>query len=150
MSILQENKTRLLTVVAIIAGILLLHLLITSPAVTRQLNEWKLLPQPEEFVELYFTNPNNLPATYAPGQQQTVAFTLHNVSQQPKNLQYVILQQDEAKTISQPLVQQQLTLRPDQTREITHAITPVEAGPRSSISIQLINQNQSIHYWVKK
>lgn len=116
--------------------------------IKNQLNAWKLLPQPERLTELYFTDPNNLPSTYVPGQTQTVKFTTHNLEYQTETYQYKILEQSQDGTKSQQLAAGQFTLQQNQYQHIAFPILPVDLGNRVQISVVLPTVNETISYWV--
>ena len=115
--------------------------------IKHQLNAWKLLPEPEHLTELYFTNPNNLPSTYAPGASQTVRFTAHNIEYRTETYQYKILETNQAGNQSQQLASGQFTLGQNQRKSLTVSITPVNLGTKTQITVALSPVNETISYW---
>ncbi len=65
----------LVGLVVILGLVLFTH----SDMVMAQLNEWKLIPQPEHFTELYFDNASALPTLTSKGVEASFSFTIHNV-----------------------------------------------------------------------
>jgi hypothetical protein len=61
-----------------------------NDAVYNQLNDWKLIPTPERFTELYFQNSANLPRATVAGQPISFAFTIHNVEGITTTYPYVV------------------------------------------------------------
>ncbi|HVZ10874.1 MAG TPA: hypothetical protein VG941_00385 [Candidatus Paceibacterota bacterium] len=55
-----------------------------------QLNDWKLLPQPERFTELYFNDPASLPYTAARSSRLGFSFTIHNLEGSDQDYHYVV------------------------------------------------------------
>lgn len=131
-------------------------------AIYDQMYDWKLIPRPERLTELYFTDHRNLPATYAPGQQQTVKFTVHNLEHRRTTYKYAVVQQTQDSQTETQLAAGTFALSHDQTQAVTTAITPTNHGGRSRITVNLTyngiafgeddpsKQTQSIHYWVTK
>lgn len=118
--------------------------------IKNQLNAWKLLPQPERLTELYFTQPNNLPSTYTPGQQQTVRFTTHNIEYQTETYQYKIVEQNQDGSQSQQLSSSSFTIKQGQYEGLNVGVTPVDLGTRVKIIIDLTTVNEQINYWVNR
>jgi hypothetical protein len=130
------------------AALLVLLSVVFWTPIKNQLNDWKLLPQPERFSELYFTDHQHLPTTYAAGQTQTVKFTVHSLEHQPKSYTYAIT---ASQTVGDPKAQilatGNFTLQHDQYRKETREITIPDLGPRINIRVTL-SPTQSIHYWL--
>ena len=120
------------------------------PAVKRQLNSWKLLPQPETLTELYFTNPTQLPTTYTPGLAQSLNFTVHNLEYKNITYSYVINEVDVEGNVVQPLTNSIFTLGHDQYKVESILITPIDLGQKIKISVDLLNMDQSIDYLLSK
>ena len=137
-----------------ITGLLILALIlisiISAPAIKHQLNSWKLLPQPERLTELYFTNPNNLPTTYTPGQNQTVSFTVHNLEYRTTTYNYAINEVNQDGSVTQPLISDSFTIDQNQFKQVATAVTPIDMGSRVKISVELKTKNQAIDYLVTK
>ena len=139
----------------LLGGILLGLIIITASvsqahAIKNQLNDWKLLPQPEKLTELYFNNSSHLPSTYSPETPQGFSFTIHNLQYQDEVYSYVVTEQNNDSTQSQTLTQGTIHLSQNQTRLTPISITPTDLGPRAKITVQLLGFNQSIDYWVDK
>lgn len=118
--------------------------------IKNQLNAWKLLPEPEKLTELYFTNPNNLPTAYAPGQQQTVRFTTHNIEYQTEIYSYKIIEQSQDGSQSQLLSSGEYTLQQNRYQVQNVGITPVDLGTKAEIIIELPTVNENISYLVNR
>ncbi|HEY8999160.1 MAG TPA: DUF1616 domain-containing protein [Candidatus Saccharimonadales bacterium] len=138
---------RWLTAYALLA-VLLIACAFAHSAIARQLNDWKVLPQPERLTELYFTHPTALPTTYAAGQTQTVAFTAHNLEHRITTYTYSIAANDETGNASQTLAHGTFTLAEDQTKNVTANVTLPALGNREQITVSLTNVSTSIDYWL--
>lgn len=123
---------------------------IFRPAIDRQMHAWKLLPQPEQLTELYFTAPNNLPATYVPGQSQTVSFTVHNLEYRTTTYNYVITEASLDDTTSQTLAHGTFTLAQDQFKKEQLDITLTDIGQRVKVKVGLQGRNELIDYLLLK
>lgn len=130
-----------------------------SGAAVRQLNAWKLLPQPERLSELYYENHTELPTSYAPGKPQTYSFTVHNLEGRNVDYSYTVTQQSQDGETTLTLAEGSFVVADNAWHTQNVTVTPQDAGARSQIITNLRipssgNQsafsNQSIHFWVKK
>ena len=121
-----------------------------SRDITDQLNAWKLLPQPERLTELYFTQQNNLPSTYVPGQQQDVSFTVHDLEYAAIPYSYTIVEQDAAGDKSQMLSSGQFVLHQDQYEQLHINVTLQDVGANAKVVVRLTNVPESIDYLVSR
>ncbi|RJR28275.1 hypothetical protein C4561_00230 [candidate division WWE3 bacterium] len=141
-----------------------------------KLNEWKLLPQPETLTELYFTDHLNLPISIAPNQKRYFEFTIHNMEEKDMTYTYEVYanigdgsdedttessessestpsDNDESADVFIPekiLIEEgEIKTASDQykTVGITFELPMVKA--RNQVVVNLINKNQSIHFWVR-
>ncbi len=138
----KQFGRRLFIVYAPLAVITIAVCVVAHSAIARQLNEWKLLPQPERFTELYFTHPASLPATYTPGQTQTIAFTAHNLEHRTTTYSYTITANGTK------LSNGTFILAENQTRQVADTVTLPPLGNRAEITVTLTNVHTSIDYWV--
>jgi uncharacterized membrane protein len=132
------------TVGAVIVIVLL------APAIKRQLNAWKLLPEPERLTELYFTNPNNLPTHYTPEKSQTVSFTVHNLEYRTTTYTYIITEQNLTGGQTETLNSGTFTLSQNQYKSPAVNIIPTDLGSSVKMTVDLIGENESIDYLVTK
>lgn len=129
--------------------------------VASQLNDWRLLPQPERFTELYF-NASLLPSRFKPGRSQAVAFTIHNLEHQTIQYHYLITVQAEASGDKQLLGNGIVTIAYNDSQIVHRTITMPRIARRTEVQISLqyssipfgqdkaSAETQSIHYWVNK
>lgn len=148
----KKTKTGQYYPFALIGCLVIVIILIIAffPSIKRQMNAWKLLPEPEKLTELYFTHPNNLPSTYNPGQSQTVSFTVHNLEYQKMNYKYEIIEEADNSSQSQLLASGSFNLKQDQYNYPSFDVVPADLGQRVQIEIKLSNVSESIDYWVVK
>jgi hypothetical protein len=116
---------------------------------TRLLNHWKLLPQPESFTELYFTDHQHLPTNFQDGESQVVKFTVHNVENKTMVYHYAIMS-GEGLEGGHQLASGSFTLKNGELKKLDQPVTLVESSNRVAVQVVLTDQNQSIHYWVTK
>jgi len=114
------------------------------------MRRWKLLPEPERLTELYFTQPNSLPKTYAPGQAQTVKFTVHNLEYQTTKYQYQIIEASQDNNQSQTLTTGNFTLPQNAYKQATVNIPTVDLGQHVKIEVELLNKKESIDYLLER
>lgn len=146
----HSKKTLLFVALAVLLVVATLTLTLARGPIVRAMNALYLLPQPEPLTELYFTSAADLPTTYLPGARQKVAFTVHNLEHQPMRYTYEILQQNEAGDVSSVLATGSFQLDQGAYREENPPITYLDNGVRSRILVRLMNQGQTLHYWVVK
>lgn len=126
-----------------------------AAAIKRQLNNWKLLPQPERLTELYYENHTKLPTTYTPGTQQSFTFTVHNLEYRTTSYSYTVTQKSEDGTQSQQLSSGSFTLNQNAFKTQTISIAPTDLGGRVQIETSLLiggpdSSTEAIHYWVTR
>ena len=128
--------------------IVILMVVFAHGAVKRQLQAWKVLPQPEHLTELSFTNPQALPKTLTPGQTQTVAFTVHNLEYRTMTYHYIVSEAAPHSSVSFVLADHTFTLGQNKYENTRLDIKPVAMAGSTKITVSLINKNESIDYWL--
>ena len=152
MNLLKQRRSQvafLVIGIIIIGGVSLASTVWAQP-IKNQLNAWQLLPQPERLTELYFANPNHLPSTYAPGQAQAIAFTVHNLEYQPTTYRYTVTAQADGSATMTTLTTGSFRLDQNQSITTPVSVTLPDLGPRVKVAITLTDQNESIDYWVNR
>ena len=145
----MKHKTVLLAVgLVVLIGIVVGGVAGAHP-INRQLHAWKLLPEPERLTELYFTHSTSLPATYTPGDTETVAFTVHNLEYRTVTYHYNIVQISQSNSQKLPLASGTFTLRQNHYANKSVTVTLGDLS-RSQVSIQLSPVSETIDYWVNK
>lgn len=146
----RAKKTLFFVVIAVVCIAGVVTIFASRDAITRQMNVWKLVPQPDRLTEFYFTSPTKLPSTYLPGVSQDVSFTVHNLEHQPMLYSYEIIQQNDAGAASHVLATGSFRLNHDGYHDETTTVTYLDTGDKACIIVRLINQDQTLHYWVVK
>jgi uncharacterized membrane protein len=144
--LLRVNRQLLLAVTVSLSLIFLLSIIKLAPAIHRQLNAWKVLPQPERLTELYFTDHTKLPSTYAKGDSQTVAFTVHNLEYRETQYHYILSETDQTSNVSTDVTSGDFKLEQNKFQKITIPITLSELGPTAKVTVRLSGQDESIDY----
>jgi uncharacterized membrane protein len=135
----------LAVIVALTVGIVLL-----APSIKRQLNDWKLLPQPERLTELYFTHPNSLPSNYTASQAQAVDFTVHNLEYRTETYSYTIVEATEPGQTGVTLARGNFTLKQGDYKKVTERIILQPLASRVNVDVNLTNVNESVDYWLTR
>lgn len=153
---------RAIVTLVVIAAISLISFAWSTGKISHQLNRFDLLPQPERLTELSFTTSNKLPTTYAPGQLQSVNFTVHDIEYRTTNYSYTITQGTVNSTNGIVLAQGYVTLVQNQSKALSIPITFIAQGTSSQINVNLTYQgiisnaknlsqeSESIHYIVSQ
>ncbi|MDB5184820.1 MAG: hypothetical protein JWN38_628 [Candidatus Saccharibacteria bacterium] len=144
-----KNKRTIAGIVIAVVVVLAIGGIANASSIKNQLNDWKLLPQPERLTELYFTDHLNLPASYMPGTPQTVLFSVHNLEGHRQTYTYTVTQtRDDGKQVAQS-AREQLTLNEGATKATKVVVVPVDMGARCKISVAL-STGEAISYWVTR
>lgn len=138
-----------------LAVLVALILLFRQP-IYDKLYSWDLIPKPEAYTELYFTE--TPPSTFVPARQTTIAFTLRNVEYQTTDYIYVIEQLDNSGTVLAQLAKSTINLEQDANSSLTVPITFIDndATAKVRVTITFIEKNkttpttESIYYLVKR
>lgn len=139
---------QVLNILIVIVAVIIIYL--ASPSIKSLLKDWKLLPEPEQLTELYFTHPNSLPATYSPGQVQAVAFTVHNLEYKTTSYHYFITEQSQTSGQPVTLSRGSFTLAQNGYKSPVVNISLPDAGARAKVTVNLVSENESINYWVNR
>ena len=105
--------------------------------------------QPERLTELYFTNPSNLPESYSAYGANQVLFTIHNNEDHPVTYRYRIYN----ATAPNESIIQTVTLSERSYRSVVGSVDHLPAldfGHQLEIIIELIDQKQTIDFWVSR
>jgi len=140
------NQSAAIIVSSLIVFFIALSSTVWRPAITNQLNNWKLLPEPEKLTELYFVHPNSLPTSYTPGGSQTVSFTLHNLEYQTVTYRYQIIEESQNGSNATVLNSSVFTINQGQYRTVSYPATLVDAGQDAKIVVSIPTVNESIDY----
>lgn len=102
---------------------------------------------PETYTELYFSNPNSLPTSTASG-VVPIDFTIHNNEARTMTYTYDI---DATSPSGQTalLAEDKVTLKNNQTAKVTNSSNIHSIVGRTEISVVLLGQTETIHYWVE-
>ncbi len=110
------------------------------------LDKYKLIPRPETFSELYFSDHLSLPKTINQNEPINYSFVIHNLEASDKNYPYKIyyISGDEYKLLNegQELVKQ------NETKTIAGYYTLNDSQKKYAIYVELTELNQSIHFYI--
>jgi hypothetical protein len=129
-------------------------------AIAKQMDDWMLLPRPQRFTELYFTD-HTLPASLKRGASQKLTFTVHNLEHRPTAYHYKLIGIPDDTRPQQVLGEGVVNLAHDQSKTIDQSITVPTVGAQLAIRVDLqydgilfgantpTTETQSIQFWVK-
>jgi uncharacterized membrane protein len=131
----------------------------SQTAIAQQMDRWRLLPRPERFTELYFTDLRSLPTSVKAGTVQHILFTVHN-SEYRKTTYHYKLTVNLANNGAKIQVGDGLfTLAANEARTLHQTVTVPLLNSRALISVVLDYQGivagddalslegQSIDFW---
>jgi hypothetical protein len=106
--------------------------------------------QPEPITELYFADPEVLPASIPTAPSQLpVEFVIRN--QESKTLDYTYrISFSDASGAAVTTADGKVSLKDGQSQSITQIIAVPSGQGRGAISVQLLNKSQQIHYWLER
>jgi len=120
------------------------------PTIASQLYEWQLLPEASKTTELYFTDTSKLPAMYSPNEQQTLAFTVHNMERKSTSYTFRVMGYEASEDKRTMLHSGSFTVEQNQHRNVVVAVRLADFGPKAKLAVELPDQQQSIHYWLTR
>jgi hypothetical protein len=105
--------------------------------------------QPQSYTELYFSDPNRLPAVAPADQRLPLAFTIHNVEGRDVGYSYKInFTGPNGQTTL--LRQGQVTVAAGQVATVNDASVQLPAyGGRAELSVILVGHPEAIHFWIE-
>ena len=120
------------------------------------LDSWDLIPKPESYTELYFAD--TPPETFTPGQEQEIAFTLHNVEYQTTSYTYAIDQLNSNGDVLTTLANGSVSLPQDAQKTLNIPITLTGGASISTVRVTISflekdksnTTTESIYYLVKE
>jgi len=119
-----------------------------------QLYAWSLIPKPEPYTELYFTdNTATLPAE----QQRAISFSIHNVEYQTSNYAYTIEQLNTDDSVVARLAEDHISLHQDDKKDVSLPINPILTDKPAKVRVTItflekdkrVPTSQSIYYLTK-
>lgn len=144
----RKNRLTAATATALGGSLLIIALLFGfRGAIHAQLEQWKLIPIPEHFTELYFTSYPRVPQDLAPGKKVAFQFTLHNVEGATVVYPYTVsfrYTSGQSKIIRTGTV----TLADNETKTISDSYTFVVNGERGAVVVELTGLHQEIRFLV--
>jgi hypothetical protein len=130
-------------------------------AITRQLDDWQVLPQPARFSQLYFTDERQLPSVVKIGSLQKLTFTIHNLEHRTTNYNYKVIAVSSKGGVEQLLDEGTLTLHHNHAQTANSAVLVPALDTRLAMKVKVEYegiplgerqprpQTQSIFFWAK-
>lgn len=142
---MNDTKTGLnwkIIIVFLILGILLLD----WPFFVNKIPTLALSKRPESYTELYFTDHLSLPKQLKLGTQYGFEFSIHNLEHKDFTYVYEVTATDEEGEIILD-GRSELFLKHDEIGNVDVAFQTPESFEQIKISVNLVNKNQTIHFW---
>jgi hypothetical protein len=106
--------------------------------------------QPEPLTELYFADPETLPATIPTTPMSlAVAFVIHNLEAKTLTYTYRVSFSDALGQVITS-ADSTVTLQNGQSQTITQIVALPAGQGKREINVQLIGKSQNIHYWLER
>ena len=142
------SKKNVITSAVVALVLIFLLLVLKRNAVIGELNNLKLLPQSENFTELYLLNHQTIPYTITPDKEVSFQFVIHNLENKDVNYPYEVFLMIDGK--KQPLVKNSIFIKNNQAKTIKESLSANYPTKRFEIAVILVNKNQSIDFWVQE
>ncbi|MDB5238936.1 MAG: hypothetical protein JWO00_271 [Candidatus Parcubacteria bacterium] len=125
--------------ITILCVVLLLY--IERDLVYAKLKDWKLVPQPEHFTELYFNNYDDLPKRSVKGFTAAFSFTIHNMEGATMTYPYKVYFEYSSGRIT-PFVEGSITLADGESyaTTTTHVFETTDLQGKVIVAIPTLNQ----------
>jgi hypothetical protein len=140
------NKHTLIAVAGFVIIVVLGTFLAGTPLVHAQLENLKLLPQPEHYTELYFNDPSALPST-VPLASIAFSFTIHNVTGQAMVYPYTV-SLVTSPTTTEVISSGSEQVNAGQTVAVPAVVSVSKTVKSGEVVVTLVNQKQSIDFWL--
>lgn len=144
--ILRQKRSIFLIVFFVLGGIVINHYQLV---IYTQLNQWKLIPQPERFTELYFDDHTRLPKIIVPGETNTFVFVVNNLEGHPTYYPYAVYFQGVDGVVV-PIQDGTVFLSDGEQQKITVTTKGDWSSSNGKIFVVLKEQNQKIHFFVSQ
>lgn len=119
---------------------------INKQQLINQLNNWRLLPEPESYTELYFNNGSSLPSKIGLRTKPKFSFVIHNEENKTTTYVYeVLLVNPRGKSI---ISKKSISLYQGQYITINEAFSVNNPIKREEVIVKLVNFNQQIDFWI--
>ncbi len=144
----QPSLASKLVILGMAIALVLTLILLTVPSLragTKKFLTLSTTHQPERLTELYFADLPNLPLTYQADRSIPVSFTVHNLEERDMTYRYIVY----ATTTSPPQIQT-VSIPKGVTQTIIANLPATDYGERVPVAVELIDQQQSIHFWVSR
>lgn len=119
---------------------------IERAALWTQLDEWKLLPRPERFTELYLENHADLPRSVNAGQTVPFSFTVHNLEGGTMKYSYEVYALASSDDVRQPISHGDFSIDHTKAKTIANTFIFPENQKKMTIFIALPALKQEIHF----
>lgn len=141
----MNTSRRTWSVVGLLVILLGAIIYIKRTAIYNEMNNLKLVPQPEPFTELYFDNVPGLPKATVAKQPISFSFTIHNVEYKPVVYPYNAYFEtpDGTELI---FASNSVSLASNDSTTITASFTPLASNETGEVVVNLTNLNQQIDF----
>lgn len=106
--------------------------------------------KPETFTELYFANHLGLPKEIKLGTLYSFQFVVHNLEYRDFTYIYEVSAEDEEGKNKIILSRNRFLLKHDEIKTVPVTFKIINPFRRMKITVNLINKNQPIHFWVEQ
>lgn len=131
-------------VLLLILGLLVLN----KKTLANKLTDLKLLPQSEDFTELYLLNHQTIPYTIATDKELTFAFVIHNLENKDMNYPYEVYILIDGK--KEPLVRNSIFIKNKESKTLKQSLSASFPTKRFEIGVTLVDKDQYVDFWVQE
>lgn len=142
------SKRNIISAAVIILVLSLSLLVLNRSVLANKLTDLKLLPESEDFSELYLVNHQTIPYSIAPDKELSFEFVIHNLENKDMNYPYEVFILVDGK--KEPLVINSIFIKDKQSKTIKQSLSASFPSKRFEIGVTLIEKDQSIDFWVQE
>jgi hypothetical protein len=139
----QQNVRKIILILLIISAIWGVYLL--KDVIYVKLDQWKLIPRPERFTELYFNDHNTLPKQISKGGKIKFSFVIHNLEGRAMEYPYIVyFKSPDGLTV--PIKEGSVAIAAGESRIVEETYTAAFEENKGGIFVELIQKQQKIHF----
>ena len=142
----QIGKLVSLIIIILLAAIIIISLALNGPSIHDELVTLGLIPKPETLTELYFNTNTDLPHSATKNQVVSFAFVIHNL--EATDYQYTYEVFVNVKGTKHIVDTENIVVKNNQYYTKSEKFKLTHSSGRNEIIVELVNKQQSIHFWI--
>ncbi|NTW14235.1 MAG: hypothetical protein HGA31_04370 [Candidatus Moranbacteria bacterium] len=146
--LLAKRRSVMIAAMLIITAVVFFTYL-KRDAIYAQMNAWLLIPKPERFTELYFSDHTNLPKRVSAGDRMRFSFVIVNHEGNARSYGYSV-HLIGAENVDPIVVRDVTDVASEESKEVQVGFDVPERFETGEVVVQLTDMSQQIHFWINK